>query len=70
MVTKLDLNIILKPGLLKLFSKHKKRARTTNATRRDENGTGNSRTVPFRILFFSDRFRMVQEPITNDTKTI
>jgi hypothetical protein len=23
---------------------------------RDENGTGNSRTVPFRILFFPDRF--------------
>jgi hypothetical protein len=37
---------------------------------RDENGTGNSRTAPFRILFFPDRFLIVWEPIRNGTKTI
>jgi hypothetical protein len=40
------------------------------AADRDENGTGNSYTVPFRILFFPDHFRIVQEPIRNGTKTI
>jgi hypothetical protein len=37
---------------------------------RDENRTGNSHIVPFRILFFLDRFRIVQELIRNGTKTI
>jgi hypothetical protein len=37
---------------------------------RDENGTGNSRTVPFQILFFLDRFRIVQKLIRNGTETV
>ena len=34
---------------------------------RDENGR---EIPPFRILFFADRFRIVQEPIRKGTKTI
>jgi hypothetical protein len=37
---------------------------------KDENGTGNSCTVLFRILFFSDSYRIVWGPIINGTKTI